>query len=718
MNLELESEALPVTRPLLEQLARIGSWQWYLPHDHVMWSDQMYRLARMTPQPIDFQKYGALFHPDDLASTLNQIQAAVSSGEGYELQHRVILDGETRWWHCRGEVLKGSDGKPERVVGTVQDITELRFAQDEAALRREAEAGRLRSEFLARASRELASSLDYEQTLKNIARLAVPSFADYCVVDLVDEGLAPARLVTHHNDPAKSAYVTELSAKYPPNPDLPHGVHHVIRTRQTEYVRELPDGILVAAARDAEHLRLLRELKLCSYIVVPLIARERVFGAMTVVYAESDRRYELDDVVLIEDLAQRAAVAIDNARLVAELEEQRRTIEEQASELEMQSVELEAQTEELLAQQAELEDALARMTEQENRQRQILDSVRDMIFTKSYGSVVTYANKAACDYYGMSLEELRGITDVPFNKLDLTQQYIQDDLKVFETGVSVEQLEEPNVSRSGDTRYFHTVKTPIFNAEGKVIELVGVSRDVTDAARARKALEEANRAKSSFMAVMSHELRTPLNAMIGYADLLIQGLPVAIPDAALNSVERISLSARHLLEIIEEILTYSRIEAGRESLSIEEVPLNQVMEEVAAIALPLALKKNLQFTPAAVDGDIVIRTDARKLRQILLNLVGNAFKFTERGSVSVHADVTDDQIAVAVTDTGIGIADDNLQRIFEPFWQVESQKSRRANGTGLGLTVTARLAEMMGGRVDVSSEVGVGSTFTLRIPRL
>lgn len=260
------------------------------------------------------------------------------------------------------------------------------------------------------------------------------------------------------------------------------------------------------------------------------------------------------------------------------------------------------------------------------------------------------------------------------------------------------------------------VYEPTTDEAGQVTGIIAAGVDVTEQVQARRAAEEANRAKSEFLATVSHELRTPLNAMIGYSDLLLQGLPEPLPEADRRSVDRIGISARHLLELIEEILTFSRLEAGREVVELEAADVHRLLEEVTAIAEPLAGQKGLRFHAEPPAAPIVMQTDLRKVRQILLNLVGNAVKFTEKGEIDIATRLEGDTIVFEVRDTGLGIPPEHLEQIFEPFWQVEREPSRRIAGAGLGLSVTRRLARLLGGDVAVVSEPGRGSTFTVRLP--
>jgi PAS domain S-box-containing protein len=524
-------------------------------------------------------------HPDDREHAADLWRRAVAERRPYLAEYRLRRhDGEWRTTAVRGVPVLEPAGRVREWVGANTDITEQR--REERA-----------RDLLADASRVLASSLDYETTLRSVARLAVPRLADWCAVDVVEDGGHIRRVAVEHPDPARVRAVQEIERRYPTPADAPRGAPQVVRTGQTEWVHEIPPRVFEEAAVDAEHLELLQALGLRSYIVVPLLARDRVLGAITLVHAESGRRYTPDDVRLAEELARRAAVAIDNARLFHETEEARAQLEQQAGELQEAQAEME-----------------------------------------------------------MAHDELQRAND----------------------------------------------------------ELVART---SDAERAREAADEANAAKSAFLATMSHELRTPLNAIGGYEQLMEMEIHGPITEAQREALAKIRRNQVHLLGLINDVLNFAKIEAGQVQYEIGDVPVNEALASLEALVEPQLRAKSLRYEFRAGDPEVVVRADRERMEQIVLNLLTNAIKFTpEGGRVTLDWDGDGRSVCIRVRDTGIGIPPDKLGAVFEPFVQVDPSLTRSSEGTGLGLAISRDLARAMGGDLAARSQVGEGSVFTLSLP--
>ncbi|HEY8831130.1 MAG TPA: GAF domain-containing sensor histidine kinase [Gemmatimonadaceae bacterium] len=291
-------------------------------------------------------------------------------------------------------------------------------------------------------------------------------------------------------------------------------------------------------------------------------------------------------------------------------------------------------------------------------------------------------------------------------------------------------LAVPVSSRGGDViggLFFGHSDVGVFDerAERVVSGIAGWAAIAMDNARlydaerkARGEAEEANRAKSEFLAAMSHELRTPLNAIGGYADLLVAEIRGPINDVQRGDLERIKRSQHHLLSLINDILNFAKLEAGRVQFDPIDVSMNETLGQLEALIAPQLQQKQLNYEYNCCDPTYTAHTDPDRLQQILLNLLSNAIKFTPPGGkITVTCGPTKDRMRVRVTDTGIGIPPDKLEQIFEPFIQLARGQTAGAVGTGLGLSISRDLARAMGAELSVESKVDEGSTFILSLPR-
>ena len=238
--------------------------------------------------------------------------------------------------------------------------------------------------------------------------------------------------------------------------------------------------------------------------------------------------------------------------------------------------------------------------------------------------------------------------------------------------------------------------------------------------KAKDAADAANQAKSAFLATMSHELRTPMNAILGYSEILIEDAQDKGQEEFIPDLEKIHASGNHLLSLINNILDLSKIEAGKMDMFLESFGISRVIEDVVSTIRPLVEKNANTLQVHCADDLGAMHADLTKVRQSLFNLLSNACKFTEHGTITLDASRQSlggvDWITFSVSDTGIGMAPDQMEKLFQPFVQGDASTSRKFGGTGLGMTITHRFCEMMGGEITAKSEPGAGTTFTIRLP--
>jgi PAS domain S-box-containing protein len=360
--------------------------------------------------------------------------------------------------------------------------------------------------------------------------------------------------------------------------------------------------------------------------------------------------------------------------------------------------------------------------ESEERFRLLVQSVRDyaIFMLDPTGHIQTW-NAGAEHIKGYSAEEIIGSHfSIFYPTEDIEAGKPERELEIA-TRTGEYEEEGWRLRKDGTPFWANVVITPVRTAAGKLAGFAKVTRDLTERRAAyERALEAetSNRAKSEFLAAMSHELRTPLNAIGGYTQLMQMGISGPINDEQKTQLARIQRSQEHLLGIINDILNFSRMEAGQVKYDVAAIPVHEVIHAVAPMITIQAAATGVDLVIGSCAPDTIAIGDRAKLEQILLNLLSNAVKFTpEGGRIDVGCDVKDGMVLLTVRDTGIGIAPDQIESIFAPFVQVGRTLSTPKEGTGLGLAISRDLARAMNGDLTVSSELGVGSTFTLSMPR-
>ena len=418
--------------------------------------------------------------------------------------------------------------------------------------------------------------------------------------------------------------------------------------------------------------------------------------------------------------AQRRAEAF-----ARELGDHAQRLEEQATLLQDQQMELEQQKEEaqMLAEEAEeANDRLAlansALSESDARWRALADAAPVLIWTADAQGRRDWSNRQWLQFTGRTLEEQMADGWLEGVHADDVERVLATCRRHF---AARQPFTVEYRLRRHDGTYRHVLDNgaPRLAPSGEFLGFIGSCLDITERYEAERAVEEASRAKSEFLTTMSHELRTPLNAIGGYAELLEMELRGPVTEAQREDLRRIRRNQQHLLGLINDILNYSRIDAGRVPYQFEAVALDPVLAALREMIEPQARAKSLSYEYLPCDSSLRVRVDVEKLRQVVLNLLSNAVKFTPAGgTVSLRGvDGADGRVLVVVRDSGPGIPTDKQAIIFEPFVQLGRTLSAGAEGTGLGLAISRELARGMGGDLSVRSEDGDGAEFLLELPK-
>jgi signal transduction histidine kinase len=600
--------------------------------------------------------------------------------------------------------------------------------REAAARRRHEEAQAL----LAEAAVSLAASLDYRQTLDTLTHLLVPTLADWCVVHVVGPSgeILPGELA--HADPTREAAVRAMQHRWHFSKDATVGIPQVIRSREPLLVPRVALDSLRLVAQDPEHQRAMEALGPRSCMLVPLIARKRTLGTITLVAAESGRVFGPDDLALAQELASRAALAIDNARLFAEVEEARNKAEESARRLRIM---------------AEQSSAMAGALDHETALRQLASflvrHVADYCITYSLepGNVVRRVGLAHREPAKVAplLDALReanppSLDDgwgvgavlrtgeplfVPNLPEGLIARTLEDEVqrRVITELRPVSCIVVPirargriqgaiAVSLAGDTERRYTTDDLAL-----LEELAGRAGLVADNARLFQAAQAAVRARDEVVAVVSHDIRSPLQTIMTACSVL--DLDVPEPRKA-QSRAMIRRAVSQMERLTTDLLDISRIEAGGIQLRCAEVDAAALLVEAAAAFQPTADQRHIRLEVTSAPDLPRLWADRDRLMQVLSNLLANAFKFTpEGGCVTLVAAHSPTGVRLQISDTGCGIPPDHVPRLFDRFWQADR---KRGPGAGLGLAIVKGLVEEHGGKIEVRSAVGQGSTFEVTLP--
>ncbi|HEX6058729.1 MAG TPA: ATP-binding protein, partial [Gemmatimonadaceae bacterium] len=478
-------------------------------------------------------------------------------------------------------------------------------------------------------------------------------------------------------------------------------------------VLELPLRSALAAPRETvARLALLSLLLLLAGAVGAWLVSRTITRRLAALTAAAESVAAGDYGVRVEDAGHD-----ELARLGSSFNHMAAEVGASRDELELQTEEAQAAAEELEQSNAQLGGALASLEESEAQFRALADAIPQLSWMAFADGAIFWYNQRWYEYTGTTPEEMEGWGWQAVHDPAVVPTVLERWKRSIHTGTPFE-MEFPLRGADGRYRWFLTRVEPVRDRDGRIVRWFGTNTDVQALREAREAAEAANRAKSDFLAIMSHELRTPLNAIGGYTELLALGIRGPVTDAQRHDLERIRASQQHLLGLIAALLDMSRIEAGRVTYEVVPTPVAPFVGDVVDLVAPLAEAKALVMERVEDGAGLAVLADREKLRQILLNVFSNAIRYTPPGGrITVAAEARDGIVAIRTTDTGIGIAADALERIFEPFVQLDRSLTRVREGVGLGLSISRDLARGMGGEITVESRPGNGASFTLTLPR-
>jgi len=647
---------------------------WVTSHNNEIeyYNQRWYDYTGQTAEEANKNGWATAIHSEDLAILNKQWEVASTRDEIFESECRLLrADGMYRW-HLIRALPVHRDGKIVQWIGTSTDIDDQKRAVESL-------------KFLAEASSVLASSLDYQTTLSSVARLAVPDIADWCAVDIVTENGTIRRLAVAHSDPEKVKWAHELERRFPMDPNAPTGVPNVIRTGQSEFFPEITEEMILAAVKDEEQLEIIRQIGFTSVMTVPMVARGLSLGAITLVSTESRRQFTQQDLALAEDLARRAAIAVDNAWLYLKSQDE-------------------------IAERKKVEEVL-RISE--TRFRTMIEQSPLGIQIFDLQGFCIQANNAWEELWSASREDL-----ADYNIRQDPQLTASGMISYVERAYAGEAVAMPpihydpaEIGRLGRARWVRVFLYPVKNQAGEIQEIAIILEDITERVLAEEQLlmakdeaEAANQAKDRFIAILSHELRTPLTPVMATVEAL--QLEEDFPSEYLPWLEIVHRNVELEARLIDDLLDLTRIARGKMQLQVEKLDLHDTLARVLSMykdefeAKGLQIERVFQANSAWIDGD------AARMQQVMWNLVKNAVKFTPPGGkITISTENTNDGLLrLHIADTGIGIEPEILPRIFNAFEQGEQTITRHFGGLGLGLAISKTLVELHNGTITAFSE--------------
>ena len=665
--------------------AHMGTFDWDIQHNHVTWSHWHEELWGFAPGKFGgtYEAFEQRVHPDDLPGINAEIARCIAAREPFTREFRVVWPGgSVHWVTARGEFTFDASGRPVRMRGAVVETTARKQVE-------ELRAGETRVLAM------IATNAPLEQILTSLTLL----------IEGQSDGMLGSFLLLDEDG---------LHVRHGAAPSLPE--------TYTKAIDGAPIGPRAGSCGTA------------MYLGKPVIVTDILHDPLWDDYRDLATLHELRACWSTPIFSSQGRVLGSFAMYYREVRS--------PSHIEMRLIDIATHIAGIAIERKQAEEAIKKS---EQLLRKVIDNLGPymLVGLMTKDGTLIQANQPALKIAGLKPEDVLG---KPFEETywwsysEPVKQHLRDSIHRAARG---EICRYDEVVRAGENSFI-TIDfclRPLFDETGRIIYLIPSAVDITDRKQAEEALKKAydelevrvaertrelteaniklkelDRLKSEFLATMSHELRTPLNSIIGFTGIILQGITGEINEEQRKQLSMVYNSAKHLLGLINDILDLSRIESGKIEVSVQRFKVEDVVSEVARSLAPMISQKGLRLITEIPDKTLQIYSDRTRVFQILLNLVNNAVKFTERGEVRIACKADNNNLEMSVSDTGIGIKMESMEMLFQAFRQIDGTAQRRYEGAGLGLHLCKKLVTLLGGRIWAESEYGKGSRFTFTLP--
>lgn len=641
----------------------VGVFEWNFDTNEVWSSPEEIELFELNVGSAEgkLEHWLNRIHPEDKARILDLIETSSEERQRFDTEFRIVLpNGQTKWIRGKGKFFYDKDNEVTKLIGVNYDVTKRKKEEDFL-------------KFKADASRLLMSTADSKKVFQQVCKLAIQHVADWCSIDILDSetGIFRQEAVCH-KDPKKTQWAIALRKKEPVTLKNNEGLAQVIETMQPLFVPQIDTSLPQFKKLNKKKKKALSELNLSSAIIVPLVIQGKAIGAITFVLAETQDYYTDDDLELMQQLAMRASLYLENTKLYETLK-----------------------------------------SEQE-RFTKLLENVPSMVFESrghitNPGYITTFINAYAEELLGYPLK--KWLTTPKFGiKLihpEDKERVLAEARKVFDTGAKgLVRFRWRRKDRSYiwvEARY-----ALITDNQGRALGLRGVINDISE----RMKLEQR---KDNFIATASHELKTPLTSLKVFTQVIKSNPEIKKVAKLSQYLDRMDREVDRLTELVFDLLDLSKIQRGQLSIDKKDISIVELVQDMVQSLQP-TLKHTLRLVS---DDDAIVSADAHRLRQVFSNLISNAAKYSpQKKEIRISIQKDGQYVTVGVQDFGIGIAPQYKDHIFQRFFRVFDEADKTFPGLGMGLFISKTIVERHGGQIWVESQIQKGSTFFVRLPNV